>query len=607
MSVLDTRPKSLAALIDAIGAKADLSASAKSELASAIRTFCRCVGRSPAEIDANPTAIRALARFAKPKLAGVSEAHFKNTKSRLTRAMTEVGIDVDRRRDMPLDPDWVELLTSLPERKRVELRKFAGWCSARGIAPAAVRQQTFADYFAYLAEQSIQHNLKERWRRAWRVWNEEVAVEGSGYPRSDSIFNDKDRLISLADLPPQFAAELKAYREALMRPSLFGGGFGAAESGEPLAEWRVKGRRKALRPATAEGYARNLALLAGYLVRDGVAPEYFSSLDKLIDPKLMLRGLERIQRDVLADREKQRSGPINPMTAPPTGNPDEPLPIVTAVAYAVLSVAKHLKVDPALLKEIHETAAMTRVARRGMTAKNKARLGQFGDDRALKLLLDLPARVFARYDSVEKATFKQAREVQNAAILAVLLEQPMRVGNVANLDLDRHFQRPLGPGASKWLVSIPAHEVKNDETIDGEFTEETSARLDRYVAVFRPALAAQLSTALFPGRSGQAKRRTTVSTQFAGFIRRETGLVMNAHLMRAFASGIWLEAHPGDFETPRQLLGHKSIDTTRKFYVHLDQRRSYRRYHEVLEAVRNSPSAPTGTRFDFSRQRGGGK
>jgi hypothetical protein len=203
MSVLDTRPKSLAALVDAIAAKADLSASVKSELSSAIRTFCRCVGRSPAEIDANPTAIRALARFAKPKLAGVSEAHFKNTKSRLTRAMTEVGIDVDRRRDMPLDPDWVELLTSLPERKRVELRKFAGWCSARGIAPAAVRQQTFADYFAFLAEQSIQHNLKERWRRAWRVWNEEVAVEGSGYPRIDSIFNDKDRLISIADLPPQ--------------------------------------------------------------------------------------------------------------------------------------------------------------------------------------------------------------------------------------------------------------------------------------------------------------------------------------------------------------------------------------------------------------------
>ncbi len=72
-----------------------------------------------------------------------------------------------------------KLLATLTERARVDLRKFAGWCSARGITPKAVAQPTFADYFAFLSEQSIQHNVRKRWRRAWRIWNEAVALEGS--------------------------------------------------------------------------------------------------------------------------------------------------------------------------------------------------------------------------------------------------------------------------------------------------------------------------------------------------------------------------------------------------------------------------------------------
>ncbi len=98
-----------------------------------------------------------------------------------------------------------------------------------------------------------------------------------------------------------------------------------------------------------------------------------------------------------------------------------------------------------------------------------------------------------------------------------------------------------------------------------------------------------------------------MSSQFAEFIRRETGLVMNAHLMRGFATGLWVQTNPADFETARQLLGHKSINTTRKFHAHLDQRHSYGRYHKVLETIRSAPSELALTAFDFGRRRGEGK
>jgi hypothetical protein len=121
-----------------------------------------------------------------------------------------------------------------------------------------------------------------------------------------------------------------------------------------------------------------------------VEPEYFNSLAKLVDPDLLWRGLERIQRYVLADRERRRSGPTDPLTAPPSGNPDKPVPMVTAVACSVLSLAKYVKAEPTLLKRIGEIAASTRVARRGMAPKNKARLGQFADNHALRAESDHP-------------------------------------------------------------------------------------------------------------------------------------------------------------------------------------------------------------------------
>jgi integrase len=604
---MDNRPSTLKAVIEAISAHDDVPHKTRTELNSAIRTFCRCVGRDPSEVDANPVAIRSLAGFAKLKLAGVSEAHFRNTMSRLTKALARVGIAVDRRRNMPLGSAWEELLGSMPEMKRVDLRKFAGWCSARGIEPSAIDQVVFENYFAFLEEQSVQANVRERWRRAWRAWNQVVAVEESGYPHIDSIFLERERLISLSQLPPQFASELLEFRKAVTRSAIFaaGGAFIVAAGAGAFAERLSRARRKPLRAVTADGYARNLTLLAGYLVRDGVSPEYFASLARLLDPDLVLRGLERIQQDVLAERARQRSSTTGRAEVLPHDDPNQPAPIVTAVAFAVLSLAKHLKAEPETLAAIKTLASATRVKRDGMTQKNAFRLNQLADPRAKQLLLDLPATIFARYDGVDKATFKQAREVQNAAILAVLLELPLRVENVAYLDLDRHFQRPVHGGPGKWLVSIPGHEVKNGKDINGEFTEETSALLDRYVAVFRPALSAQLSSALFPSRTGQAKRRTTVSTQFYQFVRHETGFELNAHIMRHFAVNNWLDAHPEDAETARQLLGHRSIDTTRKFYAGLDQRRSFRLYHEVIEAIRSAPNDAAKPTFDFSRKKRG--
>ena len=157
--------------------------------------------------------------------------------------------------------------------------------------------------------------------------------------------------------------------------------------------------------------------------------------------------------------------------------------------------------------------------------------------------------------------------MQMAALLAVLVSLPLRIKNAAALDLDKHIKRPAGGKPGRWRVHFEPNEVKNSTAIEGEFNEITSGLLERYVNVFRPVLLNGPASALFVGQGGTAKLPQTLSRGFSRFLKRELGVIVNPHLMRHWAAFAYLEANPGDYETVRQLLGHKNIATTIQHYT----------------------------------------
>jgi site-specific recombinase XerC len=57
-----------------------------------------------------------------------------------------------------------------------------------------------------------------------------------------------------------------------------------------------------------------------------------------------------------------------------------------------------------------------------------------------------------------------------------------------------------------------------------------------------------------------------------------------------------LEAHPGDYESPRRMLGHKSIDTTTNFYTGLETAAAARLYDESLLKRRREAEIALGLR-----------
>jgi integrase len=445
-----------------------------------------------------------------------------------------------------------------------------------------VTQEVFNRFFAFLQEQSVQHNYKERWHRGRRAWNKAIATEGSGYPKIENVFKNCVSHLKLADMPQSFIEDAQRYIDLVTNPSV------TSERFEPLS------------PVTAKNYITNLILLADHLVKDGMPLEDLASLRRLVDPDLVARGLERMQADLVAERARDRlkSSPINSKGS---------LPIVHATAYAAVAVTKDLQVDEATIVELKRIARKIGSAfkkqRRGMTPKNKARLSQLDDPRVRAVFLNLPTVVFRRHANVAKPTFKHARAIQDATVLALLQDLPIRIGNVVALDLERHLVRPPDSGPASWRVSIPGSEVKNDEDIDCVLTAEVSAMLDCYVRVFRPIISAKPSTVLFLNRDGKAKRETTVSAQFTQFIRRETGLELNLHLMRHFCVNLWLNESPGDFETPRLLLAHKSSDMTRRAYAHIQQQGAFDRYHAVIRRERAEIAEASAPAFRFGRRK----
>jgi integrase len=75
---------------------------------------------------------------------------------------------------------------------------------------------------------------------------------------------------------------------------------------------------------------------------------------------------------------------------------------------------------------------------------------------------------------------------------------------------------------------------------------------------------------LFPGENGAPKNTLLFSKQITERIQKAVGLRITVHQFRHAAAAIYLKHHPGDYETVRRLLGHKSATTTIKFYCGLE-------------------------------------
>ena len=93
-----------------------------------------------------------------------------------------------------------------------------------------------------------------------------------------------------------------------------------------------------------------------------------------------------------------------------------------------------------------------RAPEHGLTAKNRAMLRCFHSKKAKLKLLQLPFTLLAKVEFSKPLSQRDARKVQTALLLRLLLRAPMRVSNIAGFASTATSPGPVGRLAS-WCWS----------------------------------------------------------------------------------------------------------------------------------------------------------
>lgn len=531
----------LAGALDWLEAAAHLDIRSRRNMISSIRTLCRVLDREPRHISIVPAELRQVLATASPGVIGLSRSRWANVKSDVRRAVRLSGSAPKRAEPVSLGADWEQLLALEPHVcRRSALRRFGRFCSPRQIAPAAVSDEVVQDYFQYLDESGLCKTPERITRDLIRFWNKladlrDMDLQGLSRRGGREIYT-----LSWDELPEGLARDAAAFRESRLSPCPFD------DAASPV------------RPATADQQDRMLRRLASATLRHGVSTERLQSLRDLVRPENVKAGLTFL----LQRHDTETSAHVSDMT------------------NLVLTVARRLEIPEAEIRQLKIWSRRLSHRPKGMTPRNRARLRGLIGPEALPRLLALPDELM-RQAEAQRKSFRSAILMQKAVAIGILLVAPLRLKNLVMLDRAVHFQRSLSPGEAGWELYYQALDVKNAVDLHLPLPSWLMTIIDRYMRDYQPILARKPGSHLFPGRNG-IKTGSSLRGLLQRVIRRELGLEIHPHLFRHLGALLFLRAHPGQYETVRQLLGHKSLQTTYEHYACFEQDMAGRMYNEVI-------------------------
>ena len=273
-------------------------------------------------------------------------------------------------------------------------------------------------------------------------------------------------------------------------------------------------------------------------------------------------------------------------------NGNEPKVFTIDLGWKLLEIAREIGgLDQMAIDRLEEiSAALEDYRRLGLTPKNLQLIRQVLTEEIWSDVISLPNSLvqqarLAKYDAPTKA----AITAELAVAIAILTFAPIRLSNLVSIELEKNLIKP-GLNSPYWLV-FEHYDVKNRVELNFKFDQPLTDLIDEYVHEFRPTLLRGTNASwLFPGEGGKRKNATGFGTQLTRRIEKAVGLRITPHQFRHAAAAIWLKDHPGDYETVRQLLGHRSIQTTINFYCGLQSTQATERFGNLIrEKIKFDP------------------
>ena len=249
----------------------------------------------------------------------------------------------------------------------------------------------------------------------------------------------------------------------------------------------------------------------------------------------------------------------------------------------------------------------------GIAPKNKETLRKFTDAR-IQALIDMPDRIMAEVNR-EVVRRREAYRQEHGTLPAPVDVFDQSLIKQVMLALAAHIMLARAPRRSnlaglrlEWIrwrdgcatLEIPAPFVKSRKVQDPPLIipldEKASKLLGQYLKSLRGKMLhpddAQ-NPYVFPSPPHAGKQRiggfyNGLPDRLVDQVHERVGVRIHPHLWRHLLGWIWLKEDPDKLPAVQKLLGHKSIETTIKYYADIDESVILKKWMEYLDGKKTA-------------------
>lgn len=360
--------------------------------------------------------------------------------------------------------------------------------------------------------------------------------------------------------------------------------------GEQVSRGPAKGfmpEDRRWKPATVRS-RRDLCATCAKVMYE-VGKFHIETIEELTDPELV---------EAIAKRLDARRSEDNPQSSYTSG-------ILTMIG----TLAKDfIQRSPDDLEKIGKIKEKYGKKHEGIAPNNKETLRKFTDTR-IQALIDMPDRITVEVNR-EVVRRREAYRQEHGAlpppvdVFDQFLIKKVMLALAAHLMLTRAPRRSNLAGLRlEWLrwreglatVEIPPSFVKSRKRQDPPLVIpldiKVSKLLDQYLKSLRPKMLHpddDRNPYLFPSPPHAGKQRVGgfydgLPDRLVDQVHERVGVRIHPHLWRHLLGWIWLKEDPDKLPAVQKLLGHKSIQTTIKYYADIDESVVLKKWQEYLD------------------------
>lgn len=293
-ALISLRGPTMADVMEQLAGLPELAKGRRAGLQSAVRTFCRGLGKAPIDLSAEPRAVReGLARLA-PGCLELSAQSFRNFRSLLAKALATTGIDtIGVHHRGRLSPAWEPLVAGLIDKTmKCALIRPLRLMSDAGLEPHQVDQIVANELSQALEARQVLRHPRSAFTTFIHQWNR-ARVLVPGWPQVQLHFDDRRDFYSLPaeTFPPSLLDDFEQWLQS-------------------ISSFSLTRRRPPLRPRTVMGHRLKLRELASAAVHAGIAARDLPSLHALVRATVVERALEWLAHNRFDGRPAPHLGDI---------------------------------------------------------------------------------------------------------------------------------------------------------------------------------------------------------------------------------------------------------------------------------------------------------